>query len=65
MLIHICDRCHEEIKGPKYLIEAFKFIIDGNVKYQIAGREFCSLGCMQAYIISGLKTRGHAEHIKV
>ena len=65
MLINICDRCHEKIEGPMYLIETFKFIINVNVKYEIGSREFCSLGCMQQYIINGLKERGLVEHIKV
>jgi len=65
MLVHICDRCHEQIGGMRFDLDKFRIFMKGGIAYGLSDKEFCSLHCMQQYLINGLKGRGLDKDIKV
>lgn len=65
MLVHLCDSCHEEIRVTRYHLEEFHLIVDGATQYTINQKDFCTLFCLQQYIINGMKGRGLDKDIKV
>ena len=65
MLVHLCDKCHNEIKQTRYHLRGFDLIVHGSTEYIILERDFCCLHCQQTYIINGMKGRGLDKDIKV
>ena len=58
MQVTVCEHCLERVEGPLYVLDGFRFVFAGEVKYQAEHKEFCSLVCLNTYLRNDLREGG-------